>query len=252
MQPLDLEQANAELEKRTPPDILLWICEKFSPPRVVLQASMQKTSCVLMHMISQICHKIDVLFVDTGAHFPETLALRDEYERLLGLRIVTVAPAQTFEEQYKAYGRHLYLYDDEFDPPGYRECCRLRKEEPFLKAVCGKYDAVVGGLMRAEGGNRENIRIVHFDPRFNGYKVYPLAHWTEPQVDEYLRAHNLPVHPLYARGYASIGCEFCTTPITPGEPRRAGRWRHIREAHPERYGSQGLYCGINREDRAPH
>ncbi|MCX7625153.1 MAG: phosphoadenylyl-sulfate reductase [Candidatus Sumerlaeaceae bacterium] len=247
--PDELVALNEQLELMAPQQILGWAIERFGTDQVALQVSMQKTSCALMHMLSEIDRNVEVIFVDTGAHFPETLSLRDEYARRLNLKIVTYSPQQTFEEQFQQYQRHLYLFDDEFDPPGYRECCRLRKEEPFLAAVRGRFKCVIGGLMRAEGGARSSIRVLNFDPRFNGYKLYPLANWRVDDVDSYLDAHALPVHPLYARGYRSIGCTYCTTPVKEGEPSRAGRWRHIREAHPERYGQAGLYCGINLEDR---
>jgi len=246
---LDLTTLNTALSTASPQEVIRWAVDTFGA-RLAMQSSMQKTACALMHMAAEICPEIEIIFVDTGVHFPETLALRDEYQQRFHLNIRTVAPKLTWEEQFAKYGRHLYLSDDEFDPPGYRECCRLRKEIPCLEAVQGRFDAVIGGLMRAEGGTRSRIDVVSPDPRLPGYKFYPLAHWSEEQVDAYIREHDLPVHPLYAHGYASIGCHTCTTPIREGEPKRAGRWRHIREAHPERY-KDGLYCGINLEDRRP-
>lgn len=245
----DLARINESLEQMSPQEVLRWAVERFGSERLALQASMQKSSCVLMHMVSEIDREVEIIFVDTGAHFPETLALRDEYAQRFRLRIVTYAPRLSFEEQFQQYGRHLYLFDDEFDPPGYRECCRLRKEEPFLEAVRGRFECVVGGLMRVEGGARSAIPVLNYDQRFEGYKLYPLANWTLTQIDDYIANRQLPYHALYARGYKSIGCAFCTTPVKDGEPARAGRWRHIREAHPERYGQTGLYCGINLEDR---
>lgn len=244
----DLVKINETLEQMSPQEVLRWAVDMFGSKRLALQASMQNTSCVLMHMLSEIDREVEIIFVDTGAHFPETLALRDVYARRFRLNIVTYAPRLSFEEQFQQYGRHLYLFDDEFDPPGYRECCRLRKEEPFLEAVRGRFECVIGGLMRIEGGARRTISVLNYDPRFEGYKLYPLANWTFTQIDDYLASHELPNHPLYARGYKSIGCAYCTTPVKEGEPARAGRWRHIREAHPERYGEEGLYCGINLED----
>ncbi|MGB9691455.1 MAG: phosphoadenylyl-sulfate reductase [Candidatus Sumerlaeaceae bacterium] len=252
MDTVALQQANEHLEGLAPEDIIRWSLAKFGSTRVAAQASMQKTSCVLMHMISRLAPELAIIFVDTGVHFPETLELRDEYARRFNLRIVTYTPELSFEEQCERYGRHLYLFDDEFDPPGYRECCHLRKEIPFLQAVRGKFACVIGGLTRAEGGPRSSIPILSEDPRFDGYKLYPLANWTEQDVEDYIARYELPVHPLYAKGYASIGCSCCTTPIRPGEPLRAGRWRHIREAHPHRYGTSGLYCGINLEDKRPN
>jgi phosphoadenosine phosphosulfate reductase len=203
---------------------------------------MQKTSCVLMHMVSRLAPATEVIFVDTGVHFPETLALRDEMTRRYELNMKTYAASRTFEEQASDYGYFLHLEDDQPDRPGYRKCCELRKEEPYLAAVRGRFQAVVGGLMASEGGARAGVKIVSADPRFEGWKVYPLANWTEAQVEDYIHEHDLPVHALYVRGYTSIGCHTCTTPTGPEEHPRAGRWRHIRE----KSGSdQPLYCGIN-------
>lgn len=240
----EIEQLNARFRGETPQEVLRWAAETFGR-RVTLQSSMQKTAGVLMHMVSQIAPQMEVVFVDTGVHFPETLDLRNEFQRRYGLNIRTYSPAQSFDEQYEQYGRHLYLYDSD---PGYARCCELRKEIPFLQAVKGRFDAVIGGLMRDEGGARRHIEVLGEDPRIEGYKLYPLAYWNEEQVDAYSREYDLPVHALYAKGYKSIGCWTCTTPVGPGEDKRAGRWRHIREANPNLAGST-IYCGINYTDR---
>lgn len=243
---LDLEEVNRELADKSPDEILRWAVDMFGS-RLALQSSMQKTAGVLMHMITQISPETEIIFVDTGVHFPETLATRDEFISRFGANIKTYAPAKTMDEQQTEYGRHLYLSKDAEGAPGYETCCRLRKEVPFVNAVLGRFDAVAGGLMRAEGGARKDIPIVSYDPRIEAYKVYPLAMWTPEQVNEYTQKHNLPVHALYAQGFASIGCSTCTTPVKPGEDNRAGRWRHIREAAPEPMKSP-LYCGINFSD----
>lgn len=243
---LEVDVLNDQLAGQSPEQILLWARDKFGD-RLAMQSSMQKTGGVLMHMASRVAPEIAVLFVDTGVLFPETLDVRDEYIRRYGVQIETILPAQSFDEQRQEYGRDLYLCNDEEGSPGYRRCCELRKEIPFLGAVSGRFDVIIGGLTRTQGGARKNTRVLNRDPRFGGYKLYPLAFWTEEQVDAYSREHDLPVHPLYAYGYASIGCRLCTTPIYPGEEKRAGRWRHIREgsADPDR----PLYCGINFEDQ---
>ena len=244
---VDLNRANAELEGKSPPEVLQWAVDAFDD-RFALQSSMQKSAGVLMHMISLVAPSTEIIFIDTGVHFRETLDVRDAFIRRFGLNIRTYAPTDSLQEQSRRYGRDLFLHDDSVDPPGYQECCRLRKEEPYLEAVRGRFDAVVGGLTREEGGARRSIRIVDEDPRVGGYKVYPLATWTETMIDRYTREHGLPLHPLYSMGYPSIGCFTCTTPVRPGEGRRAGRWRHIREGNPQLAGSQ-LYCGINLADK---
>lgn len=217
--------------------------------RLAVQASMQKTAGVLMHIGWTLNPNIDIIFVDTGVHFRETLSVRDEFINRFGMNILSFEPERTFEEQYADFGRHLYLNDDTSPgaAPGYRYCCMLRKEQPFVNAVKGKYDGIVGGLTRAEGGRRAATQVLHWDSRIDAYKIYPLAYASESFVDDYTKEYDLPVHPLYAKGYQSIGCFTCTTPVKPGEDKRAGRWRHIREGNPE-LQAQPLYCGINLED----
>lgn len=246
---LDVDAVTAQLEKMSAQQILHWALGAF-PGRFAVQSSMQKTGTVLMHMIGQIAPDTEIIFIDTGVHFRETLEIRDEFQRKYGLNIQTYAAEKTFEEQYTEFGRYLHETDDTKPgaAPGYQHCCFLRKEVPFVNAVRGRFDLIAGGLMRSEGGNRANTPVLSWDDRIDAYKVYPLAQWTDDMVDDYIREHNLPVHPLYARGYASIGCFTCTTPIKEGEDRRAGRWRHIREANPD-LQAQPIYCGINFEDR---
>src|SRR5690606_8316285 len=157
----------------------------------------QRTGCVLMHMVSRIATPVPVLFVDTGVHFSQTLELRDKYASDYGLQVETLLPERSFEEQYADFGRYLHEADDSLDrtEPGYNHCCYLRKEVPFVGAVKGRFDAIIGGLMRAEGGRRMNTEIVTYDPRIDAYKIYPLAYATDEQVDEYITRNELPMHP---------------------------------------------------------
>jgi phosphoadenosine phosphosulfate reductase len=247
--PLNLNELNEEFRTKSPEDILRWAAETFGD-RLAVQASMQKTAGVLMHMISRIAPATEVIFVDTGVHFLETLELRDEFQRRYGINVKTYSPEKTFDQQREEFGRDLYLTDDTKpgSEPGYRHCCLLRKEQPFIKAVKGRFDAVAGGLMREEGAARRNTEVLNWDARIEAYKIYPLAFWTSEQVDVYTRAYNLPVHPLYELNFLSIGCHTCTTAVRPGEDRRAGRWRHIREGSDGAISSP-LYCGINFEDK---
>ena len=157
-----------------------------------------------------------------------------------GVNIKTYYPDTTPEQQFQQYGRELYLRDGD-----YQLCCKLRKEQPYLKAV-NNFDAMLSGLMRSEGGARKSIRIVTEDPRTDTYKVHPLANWTVQDVKRFIEEYDILVHPLHSKGYPSIGCSTCTTPVAPNEDERAGRWRHIREANPN--GPQKLYCGINFSD----
>ncbi len=246
---LDIDLLNQEMESWTAEEILHWAVETFGD-RFAVQSSMQKTAGVLMHMISQIAPQTEIIFVDTGVHFRETLEVRDEFIRRFGVNIQSYEPKRSFEDQYADFGRFLHESDDSLHGagPGYNHCCFLRKEQPYIAAVKGRFDAVAGGLMRSEGGSRANTKIITYDHRVEAYKIYPLAKWTQEDVDRYTKEHDLPVHPLYEKGYASIGCFTCTTPVLPGEDKRAGRWRHIREQNTD-LAAQPIYCGINFEDR---
>lgn len=203
----------------------------------MLLTSMQKPACVLLHLVAELGLGISVAFVDTGLHFPETLALRDEYMARYGVRITTYSPELTPAEQEERYSLKLYDYVD-----GQPLCCEMRKEEPFLRAAQGKR-ATLNGLMAVEGGSRGQLGPMGFDKRLGIPTYHPLFDWSFEAVDLYMAEHGLPVHPLYGQGYLSIGCAPCTTPVLPGEDRRAGRWRHLRGE-----GKRVLYCGINYSD----
>ena len=239
----DVSAWNRELGDLAAEQIIAWSLDQWQG-RVALLASMQKTSGVLMHMLAAQAPATDVLFVDTGLHFPQTLELRDEFARRFRLNFITLHPELTVADQKEKYGRHLFLHDEN-DGPGYPECCRLRKEAPFVKAAHGRYKAILSGLTRADGDARASIGIVSRDPRIDGFRVNPLARWTHEQIDDYTDKHSIPTHPLYELGYSSIGCSTCTTPVCPLEPNRAGRWRHIHQST-----VRAMYCGINLEDRA--
>lgn len=238
---LDLESINQKLESKSPQEIVAWVGETFGK-RAALGHSMQKPGCALCHMIYTLDLPIDVVFVDTQYHFIETLRTRDLLAEKYGLNIVTLYPKRTPQQQREEFGRELNQKEGD-----YQICCGLRKEDPYIEGIHGNYDALMGGLMRAEGGRRAKLKIVGIDDRLDLYKVNPLANWNEQLVDAYNEEHEVPIHPLHRLGYQSIGCATCTTPIFSGEEHRAGRWRHIREANPGL--PSHLYCGINKEDK---
>lgn len=243
---IDLDAMNELLESLSPQEILRWASDTFGAS-LCLQSSMQRRTSALVHMLgSEGLQHVPVLFVDTGFHFAETLALRDELASRYGLHMVTLRSEIDPESQRAFFGRDLYA-----SPDDYKLCCELRKVRPFLQAA-RQYDAVISGLQRAQGGSRRAVEVVTWDPRIEAYKIHPLAAWSHAQVDAYNDAHDVPVNALHALGYPSIGCEPCTTPVAPGEPERAGRWRHIRELlEAAETGADGeLYCEINWVDRA--
>ena len=236
---LDPTSANEDLRHLRAEDRIGWAVERFGPEAILL-SSMQKTASVLMHMFHRLDLENEIVFVDTGFHFHETLGFRDEFMRRFRLNIVTIYPERTPEEQEAKFGSKLHLCVD-----GQKECCRLRKEEPFLDYVrsSGKRLQMIGAR-RADGGRRANVEPIAFDRRTNGYAFHPIFDWSDAKVEEYLAEHEAPVHPLHAQSYPSIGCACCTTKVEPGEDPRAGRWRHLRSEDEE----GPTYCGINFTD----
>jgi phosphoadenosine phosphosulfate reductase len=236
---IDLPAANELLRSMSAEERIRWGVKQFGLSMVML-SSMQKTASILMHMFYRLGLENEIIFGDTGYHFHETLKLRDQYMRDYKLNIVTVYPELTPEQQEKHYGRKLYLYVD-----GQPECCRIRKEEPFLSHMRNNQRrCVINGLRQEEGGARGGIDPIRRDPRIKGYALHPIFDWTLEMVIEYIKGHSLPIHPLHAQSYPSIGCECCTTPVGPDEDERAGRWRHLRGED----GKGPQYCGINFTD----
>ena len=187
-------------------------------------------------MIQAIPVDVPVLFVDTGVLYPETLETRDRLSAEYGLNIRTLTPEKTMAQQTTELGV-LYLTAE-----GQKQCCELRKSEP-LDAVRDEYDALVSSLRRSDGGARGSCPILSVDTRLNVLRVNPLVNFTDEQLAEYISDNNVITNPLHEQGYATIGCNRCTTPVLPTEPKRAGRWRHL--------GQWAVYCGINPTDLDP-
>lgn len=231
----DLIELNRTFDDRTPAELLQWAKSIFGD-RVAALTSMQESGNVICHMLHSIPINMPLVFVDTGVLFQETLETRDRLAAAYGLDIRTLKPKLTMEEQTEKYGV-LYL-----SPDGQKQCCEMRKSEP-LDAVKGEFDALIGSLRRADGGRRESCPILAVDTRLNLLRINPLANFTNEQMDEYINRNQVILNPLHKQGFSTIGCNRCTTPVLPGEPKRAGRWRHL--------GPWSVYCGINPTDLDP-
>jgi len=231
----DIASLNADLEKRTPADILRWAHSVFGD-RLGVLSSMQKPESVICHHLFTlgIQGHVDVIFVDTGVNFRETHETADRLESRYGLNIVRLHPERTMAEQTRDEGV-LYLTVE-----GQKRCCALRKKEP-LKQIVGRYDALIGGLRRSEGGNRADIPVLAVDDELNVLRIHPLVNFDDEAVDRYIREHEVIYNPLHDQGYPTISCDRCTSPVLPDEPARAGRWRHLANAV--------TYCNINPTDR---
>lgn len=184
-------------------------------PALVATASFQTQSVALLHMISRTRRDIPVIFLDTGYHFPETLAYRDQLTQSLGLTVRVMRSALNRAEFIRKYGDALYRRDPDL-------CCYINKVEPMQRALDGMH-AWITGIRRDQTANRANAQPVEVLPD-GRVKVQPLVAWTSKDVWAYIHAHDLPVHPLFSQGYLSIGCAPCTAPVTDGGDERAGRW----------------------------
>lgn len=211
---IDLDAANRELEHATPEAILAWTWQHFAPD-VMLTCSFQHDGVVLAHMLQQIAPQVPIVFINTGFHFPETLAYRDEIVRRLGLNLVELQPIMPRPEFAERYGLDLYARNPDL-------CCHINKVEPLKRYLPGMR-AWINGRRRDQASSRHAIRVVEL---YQGdlHKVNPLASWTSRDTFYYMQRHDLPLHPLFDQGYASIGCAPCTRPLLAGEDERAGRW----------------------------
>lgn len=210
-----LEQfVRSRAERPSPEEVLRWAWETFAPA-VVASSSFQTQSVPLLHMISRVCPEMPVFFIDTGFHFPETLAFRDRLQERFGLNVVVVTPDWGPEEFRRRYGKDVHHRDPDL-------CCHLNKVVPLQGAMEGVC-AWVAGVRRAQTSYRR--RMPALAPQISGViKVHPLLEWTDEEMEDYRRRYDLPAHPLEAQGYRSVGCQPCTRPVDPDEGARAGRW----------------------------
>ena len=211
----ELSLLNDEFEQLSAAQILRWSADSFGP-HLSLAASM--TDAVLIDLAVKVAPAIEVVFIDTGYHFPETLETVEKVRRYYGLnlRIMTVA---THDEE-------LWKVD-----PG--NCCSAVKVGQLDRALAGKA-AWMSGLRRDESATRADSPILARDLR-GLIKINPLANWTAAQVQDYIVDHNILVNPLLDQGYPSIGCMPCTNKVAPGEDPRSGRWA----------GQDNTDCGLH-------
>ncbi|PRW64134.1 phosphoadenylyl-sulfate reductase [Actinopolyspora mortivallis] len=208
-----VEEAREQLSEASATEVLSWASRTFGN-RMIVASNMQDAS--LVDLVSRIQPGVDVLFLETGYHFAETLGTRDAVAQSYDVNIVNAMPEQTVEEQDASEGPRLYERD-----PG--RCCHLRKVVP-LRNTLARYEAWVTGLRRVDSPTRADTPLVTWDERNNLVKLNPMAAWTDEDMDNYIAEHNVLVNPLVPAGYPSIGCQPCTAKPAPGEHPRSGRW----------------------------
>ena len=207
------DEAEARLSGASAAEVVAWAHGRFGDGLVVA-SSMADTH--LVHLAQAAAPGIDVLFLDTGYHFAETIGTRDAVAQAYKVNLVSITPRQTVAEQDAEFGPKLH--DREPD-----RCCALRKVEPLERGL-KPYAAWINGMRREESPTRADIRVVDYDAKRNMVKISPLAAWTQDEVDAYIAANQVLINPLFLDGYTSIGCEPCTRRPLPGEDPRAGRW----------------------------
>lgn len=213
----ELESTNQRFERATPLEILTWTFERFDDD-VVMACSFEDLA--LLHMVHELRPRTEIIFLDTRGHFDETLEFAARVEKEWSLNLTRTTPGPEADDW----------------PCGSERCCELRKVEPLKKAVAGRA-AWITSVKRVDAPSRAGMKTLLWDERFALVKVNPLATWSDDDVAYYVSANQLAQHPLWAQGYASIGCAAVTSkPQVPGD-RRSGRW----------VGADKEECGLHEE-----
>jgi phosphoadenosine phosphosulfate reductase len=221
---------NERFENAEPEEIVAWALESSGLERVAVASSFQAEGTCVINMATRIRPDVEILFLETGFHFQETLRFKEELAERLNLNVVELRGDHTPQTQAAEFGERLY----ERDP---NACCDLNKVIPFTRALHLR-DLWMTGLRRDSSPSRADTPIVEqyrLEPGKMMVKVNPVANWSRRDVWTYLKEHDIPHHPLYDIGYAQIGCAPCTRIAFPGEDERESRWD----------GSQKVECGIH-------
>jgi phosphoadenosine phosphosulfate reductase len=213
----DLDDASAH-------EILSWAAQTFGDRFCVLSSM---GDAVVASLAAKAKPGVDVVFLDTGYHFAETIGVRDAVAAVYDVNVVSALPLLTVAEQDDAYGKDLFSRDPD-------QCCAMRKVAP-MEAALVDYDAWATGVRRDESSTRATTPVVQFDARRRKVKVNPIARWTKHELDTYIADNHILVSPLIDEGYLSIGCAPCTKKVAPGADPRSGRWA----------GHAKTECGIN-------
>ena len=218
------ERGAAELDGATAEELLAWTDRTF-PGSWAAASNMQ--DAVLVDLAAKARPGVDILFLDTGYHFPETIGTRDAVAATYDIHLVNIVPEQTVAEHEAEHGPNLCARNAGLQG-------RLRKVEPLRKALLG-YSAWVTGIRRVESWTRAKAPLISFDEQFGLVKVNPIAAWSDEDMEAYIKANAILVNPLLEEGYTSIGCAPCTSKPAPGADKRSGRWA----------GSNHTECGLH-------
>jgi len=203
-----------QFEAKTPQEIIRWAVDAFAPD-IAMSTSFQTQSMSLLHMVTRIRPDIKIFFLDTGYHFWDTLIFREKIQHEWNLNVVDLYRDSRWDVFARQNTRTLPGQDPNL-------CCYIHKVQPMQKALSG-LRAWISGIRRDQTPERAHAGILELQD--DGLlKVNPLLNWTKRDVQAYMEEYHLPAHPLYERGYRSIGCAPCTIPVTSADDDRAGRW----------------------------
>ena len=203
---------------------LRWARNKFGDHLAVASSMGDE---VLVHLASRAAPGVDVIFLDTGYHFAETIGTRDAVQATHDVTVRTLLPLMTLDEQAQEHGADLFARDPD-------RCCAIRKVEPLERGLAD-YAAWATGMRREDAPTRADIDVVGWDTKRTMVKLNPLAAWTQVDLDGYVEEQGVLMNPLRQIGYRSIGCSPCTRPVAEGEDPRAGRWA----------GTGKIECGLH-------
>ena len=227
-----------QFERQTAEGVLAWALERFHP-RIALATGLQTEGMVVLDLAWRIEPNVRVFTIDTGRLHQETYDMMDRIRQRYGISIEVLFPdSAEVEKMVRTKGLNLFYESVE----NRTTCCAVRKVNPLRRHLAG-LDAWMTGLRRDQSESRADTPKVEIDSAHGGIlKINPIADWPQDRIDAYVKAHNLPQHPLYAKGYTSIGCLPCTRATQPGEDPRAGRWWWEQNLHKE--------CGLHLADKA--
>lgn len=221
---------NERLTTRSAPQALRVAIEAPELDQIALVSSFGAEAAVMLHLVAVTKPDLPILFIDTGKHFTETLVYAQELIERFHLSNVQFVKSMPAHINARDGDGMLHSVDAD-------ACCALRKSAPLEQALDAmpRLSALITGRKRYQGGPRSTLEVFEPDPETGLIKVNPLAHWLPADLREYMDENRLPKHPLLSKGYLSIGCAPCTSPVAKGEDPRAGRWR----------GTQKVECGIH-------
>lgn len=228
-----IDQLNKLFDSKSPEDVLRYFLNEYGN-RIALASSLGAEDQVLTDMIVKIDRSARIFTIDTGRLFPETYSLIDKTNMKYGIRMEVFVPNhEAVQDFIKKNGVNCFYESVEKR----KECCRVKKIEPLLRAL-STLDVWICGLRQEQSVTRTGVQMVEWDEANNLIKINPLVHWSEQQVWDYIKAHNVPYNMLHDKGFPSIGCQPCTRAIAEGEDIRAGRWWWENPEHKE--------CGLHK------